>query len=56
MYIVGETITGDNRAAWAISGKTRGMLSIESGKVKETQVDLMPLFQGSLTAILRVTV
>ena len=43
-----EHILGDNRSAWAICGKTRGTLSLESSKMKEVNVDLMPLFQGSL--------
>ena len=43
-----EWSVGDNRSAWAICGKTRGLLSIESEKIKEVKVDLMPLFQGSL--------
>ena len=43
-----KVYVGDNRSAWAICGKTRGTLSLESGKMKEVHVDLMPLFQGSL--------
>ena len=43
-----EWSVGDNRSAWAICGKTRGLLSIEAEKAKEVKVDLMPLFQGSL--------
>ena len=41
-------LLGDNRSAWAICGKTRGTLALESLKMKEVNVDLMPLFQGSL--------
>jgi hypothetical protein len=38
----------DNRSAWAICGRTSGVISFHSSNTQTISVDLMPLFLGKL--------
>lgn len=38
----------DNRSAWAICGRTSGVISFDNTQLQTISVDLMPLFMGKL--------